>query len=544
MSEKVLSFNKDDKFYFKKANEFLSNNQFVLAIRFLNKAIDLSQNKAPFLKCSYYLVLAQAYSAVKLYELSNIYYYKALENDIFAQLVFRGLGENFYLIGNVNASKFYLNQCVNLLETSQVATSAKAKLYDIEKNEKPLFRVVSSEEGLSLEEQNKVEKLISLGKFNQVINLMETKNNFSNSKLRAELALAYFFTGQTQKGINLINKFGNGSLTDLCNLLLMYYNKNDSKNYNKVREKLLNFSVEDDEQLFKIGLTLAQTEDYIKAKEFMEVFLEKNPYEWELKFMYAITCINCNRKDVAKNILLDLKTLDPYNNYIINYYLDICNKDDTNKLQYIFNLPISEYTKVQNKVKEFLFLSNEELLKAFNNNEDLFCFLANNEETNLVKLLFIKLSLIEDQNIKSFFDYCLLTENLKEKTKNEIVVNILSQDGATNVSVVKNKIFTKIVVPNVLATKANNPNIFEALQHVIKFMLSEALLMNINLKREIIKIERIIKQEKTNPSVLATFICFDYLQNKKKVSLNKICKFFNVSQQDFYKFLEEYNIEI
>ena len=544
MNEKILSFNKDDKFYFKRANDFLAKNQFIPAIRFLNKAIELAENKTLFIKCSYYLVLAQAYSSINFYELSNFCYYKALENDIFAQLVFRGLGENFHYLGDNLISKFYLNQCVNLLETSQVALSAKTKLAEIENSERPNFKIIKSEDNLSIDEQNKVKKLISLGKFSQVINLIKTKNNFSNPELRAELALAYFFTGETQKGIDLINQFGNESLTDLCNLMLMYFNVGDINNYNLTREKILNYKTENDEQLFKIGLTLAQTEDYQKAKEYMQNFLQKNPYEWELKFLYAITCINCNQKDTAKNILIDLKTIDPYSKYTINYYLNICNNNTTNKLQYIFNLPLSEYTKVQNKVKEFLTLSNEQLLNAFNQNEDLFYFLANNEETNLIKTIFLKLSLIDDQNLKKFFDYCLLVENLKEKTKNEIVLNLLSQDSAKSVVFVKNKIFTKIVVPNILATKANNQNVFESLQLVLKFIISEEILMNVNLKRQIILTERIIKQNKVDPYVLASYITFDYLKNKKATSLSKICKYFGITQQEFYKFVQEYNLDV
>ena len=545
MEEKVIDFKKDDKFYFDKANQLLFNNEFLPSIRYFHKAIDLAKDKTAFLRCSYYLVLAQAYAKIELFDLSNFYYFKALENDVFAQLVFRGLGENFYSQNEVLISKFYLNQCINLYDASQVAASAKEKLAEINKIEKPKLRVVNEETTvLSLDEQRKIEKYISNGKFNDVIMLMEEKKDFSNPKLRAELALAYFFTNNNKKGIELIEKFGDGSLTDLCNLLLMYFNSNDEKNYNKIKEELLNFKIEDDEQYFKIGLTLAQTEQFEKAKEYMKLFLNRNPFEVELKFLYAITCLNCNDRLEAKNIFIDLKTLDPFNSYVLNYYLNLCNSEESVKLQYIFNLPLSEYSKVQNIVKEIILFSNLDLLNFFNNHEDLFYFLARNEETLLVKSLFLKLSKIDDENVREFFDYVLISENFKDKTKGEIALNLLSQDSNFKVSLVRNKIYTKIVLPNNLATKSNNQKLFEAMILSVKFILFEVFLMNVNLKREIIKLERIIKQSKVDEFVLASFICWDYLKDKKVATLNKICKYFAVSQQDFYKFLEEYNLEV
>ena len=71
--KKIIDFKQDDKFYFKKANELLADGQIQKAIAFFQKALNLAKDKNLFLKGSYYLVMAQAYSLLNCIDLSNYY---------------------------------------------------------------------------------------------------------------------------------------------------------------------------------------------------------------------------------------------------------------------------------------------------------------------------------------------------------------------------------------------------------------------------------------------------------------------------------------
>lgn len=542
-NSKVLQFNKDDKFYFKKGNDFLAQGNTTKAINYLQKAVNAAQSKNAFLRCSYYLVLAQAYALAQNLELSNLYYYKSLENDVFAQLVFRGLGENLLQQGDELAARFYLNQCINLLETSQVAKSAKERLEHLDKKPQKKFKVIypNSCDGVL----SKTEALMSRGKFDDVVALLEAEGDFKHPKVRAELSLAYFFTNQTKKGLDLVKTYGDGSVFDLCNLLLIYYCEEDKKNFDDIKNRLRNLNKVSDEEYFKIGLTFAQTNELELAKIYMKEFLSKAKPEPDLQFLYCITLINNGDFDEAKTLLLDLKSIDPFNNYIFNYYLKICaEKPKDRKLEYIFSVPVSEFLKVQAKIKELIGLEQNELLDSFNKDEDLFYFIAALPDSNTKSAVLEKLSKIDDEALNNYFSYVLLSNTTKNSLKNKLALNRLVCDSVDRVCIVKDKIFTKYVVPNMLATKLNNKSLFDALVLCLKFLIEEALIMNVNLKREVIKIERIIKNSKQNENVLACFMAWDYTKQKKIMPLGKMCKYFCVSQEDLYSFANSFGLEI
>lgn len=539
----ILQFNRDDKFYFKKGNDFLSQGNVSKAIKYFQKAVNEAQNKNAFLRCSYYLVLAQAYSLAQNMELSNFYYFKALENDVFAQLVFRGLGENFLHQNDELTARFYLNQCVNLLENSQVANSAKERLDGLDKASHKKFKVIypNSCDGLL----SKTEGLMSRGKFDDVVALLESEGNYKDPKVRAELSLAYFFTNQTKKGLELVENYGDDSVFDLCNLLLIYYCEEDKVNFEATKTKLRAKDKISDEEYFKIGLTFAQTNELQLAKTYMKEFLSKSNPEPDLLFLYCITLMNNGDFDEAKSLLLDLKNVDPFNNYIFNYYLKICaEKPKECKLEYIFSIPVSEFLKVQVKLKEFLTLELNELLNEFKSNQDLFYFVASLPDSNTKNAVLEILSKIDDDCLNNYFSYILLTNSAKNSLKNKLALNRLVRDGADRISVVKDKIFTKYVVPNMLATKLNNQSLFDATVLCLKFLIEEALIMNVNLKREVIKLERIIKDTEQNQNVLACFMAWDYTKQKKVMTLNKICKTFNVTQEELYNFANSFGLEI
>lgn len=539
--KKVIDFKQDDKFYFKKGNELLAEGNTQKAIVYFQKALNLSKDKNLFLRGSYYLVMAQAYSLLNCLDLSNYYYYCALKNDVFAQLVFRGLGENLISQNDKLTARFYLNECVNLLENSEVAKSAKARLETIDKNPKK-FKVIGGKEDYYAE---KAGELMSRGKFDEVIDLLENSGNLHDEKTRAELSLAYFFTNNTQKGKDLIENFGNESVFDLCNLLLIYYCDENKEAYNKTKQIIRDKQNLQKEEYFKIGLTFAQTEDYDLAKLYMQQFLSTENPEPELKFLYALLLINKKDFEEAKVILLDLKALDPFNSYVFDYYLNICKSEVVeNKLEYIFSVPVSEYLKIQQMLKEFLVLNDNDLLNEFNNNTNLFYFLASLPDSSTKSAIFQKLSKIEDKNLDDFFEYVLLSNTTKNSLKNKIMLNRLSLDNTSLVCVVKDKIFSKIVIPNNIATKHNNENLQKGLMLAVKFFVEQGLILNINLKRVVIKLEKIICDDKHAPEVLASILVWEYVKQRKLISLNKICKYFEISQEQFYNFLNNYGLEI
>lgn len=540
--ENVLTITQDNNYYFSKANELLPKGEYLQAIKYLNKAITLAEDKNIFLKCSYYLVLAQAYSFVKCQNLSNYYYFCALDNEIFAQVAFRGLGENFCTEGDDLTARFYLNQCINFLDSSQVAQSAKQKLETMPPVNK--FRVINTK---TYEQERKMEQaddFMSKGKFDKAIEVLQTCN-LDDDKTRAELSLAYFFTNKTEESLNLVLEKGKDTVLDLCNLLLIYYCDCKSFEFEKTKQKLITKQNLTTEEKFKIGLTFAQTSNLKLAKDYMNMYFADRPNDHELKFLYALVCINNFDFKEAKEILIDLKTLNPFNNYLFDYYLNICQKEDkTAKIEYVFNVPVSEYIKIQAKIKQFLTLKEEELLSAFLKNKSMFYFLFNLPQSRTIISLITNLSKIDNYSIQEYFNYIFLNNFFSSNQKISWAINRVKLDSSTGVKIVKDKIYTRIVLPNMLATKANNKSLYEAVILCCKYVLQEALFMVTNLKRNIIKLERVIASETLNPKVLATFLIWDKTKEHNTTSLSKICKYFEVSQEEFYEFTNHFDLEV
>ena len=541
----VLQFNQNDEFYFNLGKDCLQSGNYLKAIQYIQKAISLARNKDEFLVSSYYLVLAQAYAMISNFDLSNYYYFMCLDTEIFAQLVYRGLGENFLQQKDFITARYYLNKCINLLDNTQISNSAKQRLKIINDINNKGFKVVGKDTDFYKNKKlENAEQLMSKGKFEQAIKIFEEIGDFQDPKIRAELSLGYFFINDTKKGIELIRDYGEETVLDLCNLLLIYYCEEDSENFKKIKDKLRSTNVEKEEDNFKIGLTFAQTEEVELGKLYMEKFLSSAKYETELQFLYCLTCINCKDYESAKKKLVELKILNPFSNYIFDYYLNICQKKSDKKIEYLFNIPISEYLKVQTKIKKYLVMDDVSLKKEFLKNKDLFYFIVKLSDTNTKNLLLLKLAKIDNKDLKAFFSYVLISNCVSDDLKNKIVLTRLKVESLNKISLVKNNFYSKILLSNKKAMKISNEKINIAVINSVEFLLNETDSVNINLRNLSIYIQRKINKDLVDENILSAYICWKITREGKIAGLNEICKYFNISQSDLYEFAENYSLKI
>ena len=546
MDKKIIQFNQDDEFYFDLAKKYLQNGEVVKAIKSMHTAISKITVRNELLLSSYHLVLAQAYSMANNLELSNFYYYMCLDDgDIFAQFAFRGLGENFVLKKDYMMARFYLNQCINIMENSQLADSAKQKLKQIGKGNTKGFKVIGRDDNKFLQEKklSQAENFMSKGKFEKAIDVLEKIGDYTDPRVRAELALAYFFTNESQKGIELIKTFGEDNILDLCNLLLIYYVEEDKENYAKIKEKLRSFKVEKEEDNFKIGLTFAQTDELPLAKLYMEKFLSQAKYESELEFLYCLACINNKDYDIAKNRLLDLKALDPFNNYVFDYYLKMCEEKPDQKVEYLFNVPMNKFLEVQNQVKQFLIKKDEDLKKDFLENKDLFYFIASLPDSNIKSLLLLKLSKIECRELNDYFNYILLQNSVKPKLKENLALSRLSLDKVNFLSLTRDNFYTKLILPNKKATKLKSEKLNKATLNCVEFLLTKTPTMKISIKNKVIYLERKdLPEDEIDENVLSAYLTWTVVSVNKLATLNEVCLYFSVTQEEFYNFMRKYKL--
>ena len=185
----ILEFKRDHNYYFKKGTAFIANGNFFDAVKNIREAIKLCDNL--FLKSSYYLVLAQAYSKMNLIQISNRCYYKALDFDSFSQIAFLGLGENFFLGQDMLMAQYYLNLCLRTGNEGPVIQKANMVLKEINKSGKK-FRVIKTYEeelhqkirlpkkvkpGYKKKRKEEIKKLVSKAKRQHIDELYNKRNH-------------------------------------------------------------------------------------------------------------------------------------------------------------------------------------------------------------------------------------------------------------------------------------------------------------------------------------------------------------------------------
>ena len=495
----ILNFKQDDEFYFKLGKECLQNGEYFRAIKYLQKAISLIKGDNEFLTASYQLILAQAYALANYTELSNYYYFACLDCDIFAQIAFRGLGENFVKQNDNIVARFYLNQCINLMETSALAQSAKIKLETLKDKNYKGFKVVGKDgKVFNQTKLEKAEQYMSQGKFDKAIPLFEEYGNMQDEKVRGGLSLAYFFINENKKAIEVIEQYGQeDNVLDLCNLLLIYHCENQTEKFESTKEKLRRLNVKRDEDNFKIGLAFAQINELEKAKLYMEKFLSVSQPEPELEFLYCLTCINSKDYETANKKLIELKALDPYKNYFYNYYLNVCKNKNAENLSYEYCLPAKDFLYVQKKAKEYLLTDDNTLLEEFLANQDLFYFIVTLPDTNTKNLLLLKLAKIADKRLNNFFKYVLLNNEVTSTQKEKIVLARLSTDVVTSISLVRDRFYTKITIPYVVRRPVEDKIKVEEIQRLIDEKIKQ-LKAKAEQEKQQQKVDDEIKKETLN----------------------------------------------
>jgi len=541
--KKVIEFKQDDKFFYRIGNQNFLNGNYECAVKYFLRAVDTSKNKSVITRCGYYLVLAQCYGMLHEFELSNFYYFRALECDAFMQMVMRGLGENFFQMGDDIMSRVYLNKCINFLESSVIAKSAKERLKDFSTKQK--FKVVGKD-NIDDVISSKIDEYMSKGNFEKVIKTLEEKSDFSNAKLRAELSLSYFLVGESEKSVQLLEKYGTDTALDLCNLCLVYNAQGDYENCEKIKLKMRQKEDLTPDEYFKVGLTFAEVGDLEHAKDFIKKFFElTGAREAELHFLYGLVCLNKGDTDEAKEIFIRLKNTHPYSKFLYNFYIELCSKKDREKVEYIFSVPMHEYLMVQRKLKSVLTFSPDELKTFFLQNTDMFYFLAKLGDSNLKSNLFLRLSKIKCDKLNEFFTYILLTNSAKSSLKCEILANRIAYNFSSTISLTKDDFYTKVKTTNMLSLSLTNKNLFEAVLMSVEYLISEFFLTTIDLRRIATKIDKVIKSNsQDNPNVLASFVVWSFVKDKKIVPLSKVCSYFSCSQEEFYRFIEKYNFDV
>ena len=544
----ILEFKRDHNYYFKKGTAFIANGNFFDAVKNIREAIKLCDNL--FLKSSYYLVLAQAYSKMNLIQISNRCYYKALDFDSFSQIAFLGLGENFFLGQDMLMAQYYLNLCLRTGNEGPVIQKANMVLKEINKSGKK-FRVIKTyEEELNDKFLNLAEKHMLKGGFDKAIeNFLKVDESKLKEKeknqLRSGLSFAYFFTGNHQKGIELSESVDNKTTLDLCNLMLLYYYNEDAEKLKVIREEILSKTDLTKEDTYKIAISFAHIKEHNTAKHYIEKVLKEDTFSTEIDLLYAIACLNCGEKYEAKKQLLKILAVDPENSYIYKKYLNLCDKPNIKELDYVFGLQYSEYLRVNRTINNWLEADIDLLDKLATENIDFLYYIVKHISGKNRNLLLLRLCEIDRPAFSDFFEDLLLDPTIEKALKVMIITKRIEKYSIAKQNYVVDDYYNRIALPSLMTMKVKEPTLFSSVIIASEFLMDKFLGGNINIKTEVYTLSKALEKNDLtfNKYILASIISWLFVREKGWCTLKVICNHFVVDEREVLEAIEKLGIE-
>ena len=78
----------------------------------------------------------------------------------------------------------------------------------------------------------------------------------------------------------------------------------------------------------------------------------------------------------------------------------------------------------------------------------------------------------------------------------------------------------------------------------VEYVFVDIANFQLTIAKPVVRLERKIKGDNVDEKVLAAYLAWGILKDARHAPLNKICKQFKITQEDFYAFTKKYNLEV
>ncbi len=543
-NDNLIQFNRDSMFYYENAVKYFRMKEIDKALNFMKRGEKKDKGVQEF----YYLLYAQANLLLKNINLAIIFHSLIMKNSNFEELGLANLILMYTFLDDVQKVDYYKKRLEKDFPKDKKMIEgylSRTNNWTSKKSNKT-FKVYSN---LSyLEEQLKTpRKYMNEQKYEKAIKEFEKIGEFSYEVLRSELAIAYIFNKNFDKAQDLLNNYGENSIHDLCNQIIISYNLNDYDKVKQIKQILLSFKTKDDEILLRIGLSLAYSGEYESASFIIRKYLDGNVlFDFDLEIYYIICCINSNRYQSAKNRLIDLKKYIPFCNLVFDYYLNACRKKEKIELAFFDGaLPKSKISQVNKQIKEFCELDEESLKEKFLCYPDLFYYVLFFYKTKNINydILLINLSKIKSNTLEfnKFFSICLIREEVPFKLRKKILFNRLRSNIST-ILITKNSLIFKITLPNLRRIREQHPEFINSINLAIEYLIDKVSARTVNFAKIFNSIDLFLYNKSFDDNLLACALVLLSLDLKKGRELNSLCSYFKVDENKVLNFIQDFDL--
>ena len=285
---KILSFNPTGEYYFTKGLKAYHKRDLKRAKKYIQRAMQLEPDE-PMIVCQ----LAIICSETGEYHYANQLLHKILE-ELDADMVecHYFLANNYAHLGFFKDAYRHANIYLDFEEDGEFADDAIDLLEVLTLEAEEMDEELYEDEEL-ITKQEQARELLESGHFPKAVEILnsvivdypEYWSAYNN------LALAYFYLGETQKSAEILEKVfkeNPGNLHALCNKLVFAFYERNFKEVNVMKEILKKIKPLSFEHQFKLGATFALIGEYEAAFSWLRK-LEKKGFDGDGAFYYWLS---------------------------------------------------------------------------------------------------------------------------------------------------------------------------------------------------------------------------------------------------------------
>ena len=325
---KIIPFEKDVNRYVRLATKRIENKDYLGALALLFDGEKICKNY------EFYEKIAKVYSLMEQYEMSNLYWFRYLyyaPKDK-ASACYEELAINYFYLDNLWASGYYFHKKISVdgFVSKQDIDPEIIDFFSGEEAKKYAYRVVYpyDKADYSLELTN-AKRFIRAGNFKEsIVELEKVPKACLDEQALDDLSVAYLmiddFANAEKTARECLNKFGD-NLNAYCNLSTIFDMQKDSENAGFYYQKALSLFDDKTDDNYKIVGCAIERKDHYVAKKCFEKILVDRPYDFTMRFFYALSSINLG--DYQKG-LEELKKSFLHNpkDFVIEYYISLTKK--------------------------------------------------------------------------------------------------------------------------------------------------------------------------------------------------------------------------
>ncbi|MBO8176193.1 MAG: tetratricopeptide repeat protein [Bacillus sp. (in: Bacteria)] len=309
---KILSFIPTGEYYFSKGVKAFQRGDLENAKKYLIRANQLEPLE-PMIVCQ----LGIVYAETGEYQKSNQLFHQVLnELDPYMVECHYFLANNYAYLGLFKESYKHITTYLELDPNGEFVQDAEELLEIIQLDAEEANEVLYEQDELIVKQEQAREQL-EAGNFSKAIQMLEDIIEQFPDFYSAynNLALAYFYTGETEKATTILHTVldkNPGNLHALCNAAVFMYYQREEGRLNQLLDRLEKTYPMLLEHRYKLGATMALVGRYEKAFYWLRK-LQKQGFEGDPAFYYWLSqaAYHTNHLEIARAAWKKLEMLSP-----------------------------------------------------------------------------------------------------------------------------------------------------------------------------------------------------------------------------------------